>query len=83
MSEVEENGVTAEVDGVAFKIFICLVQVSGDNLGLNRILGFVESFTAHFPCWLCKVKRDEFAQHLVKSATDLGTAETYDKKICR
>ncbi|XP_052003178.1 uncharacterized protein LOC127658113 [Xyrauchen texanus] len=28
-------------------------QITGDNLGLNGILGFVESFSAHYYCRLC------------------------------
>lgn len=34
-------------------VFGTIAQVTGDNLGLNSILGYVESFTAHHYCRMC------------------------------
>jgi len=61
--------------------YSCLVQVTGDNLGLNGILGFVESFTASYPCRLCKVRRDEFSQQLVECEHKLRSRDIYDKDV--
>lgn len=81
MTELETNGFTLEVDGQFYKVYVCLVQVSGDNLGLNGILGYVESFTASYPCRVCKVKRDQFCHHLMESSSAIRTRETYDRDV--
>ena len=44
-----------------YHIIVVLAQVMGDNLGLNGILGYVESFNAIFPCRLCKIKRQDYS----------------------
>jgi hypothetical protein len=33
--------------------------VLGDNLGLNEILGFVQSFNANYSCRFCKIQKDQ------------------------
>ena len=66
MKKLETDGFTVTVDGVDYKIFVVVVQVIGDNLGLNGLLGYVESFTANFPCRLCKVLRTEFNDTFVE-----------------
>lgn len=60
MSELENKGFMLNVDEVKYTVFVVLVQVIGDNLGLNSMLGYVESFTANYPCRLCKLPRDKF-----------------------
>ena len=37
-----------------------LSQVCGDNLGVNGLLGFVESFGANKPCRICSGHKDQF-----------------------
>ncbi|XP_023817614.1 uncharacterized protein LOC111948487 isoform X1 [Oryzias latipes] len=37
-----------------------IVQVTGDNLGLHGIFGFVESFSAHYCCRFCVTEKSEF-----------------------
>ncbi len=34
-----------------------ICQITGDNLGLNGILGYVESFNAHYFCRLCETNK--------------------------
>jgi len=81
MSQLETCGFHLEVNGTEYQIFVCLVQVTGDNLGLNSILGFVESFTATYCCRQCKVKRDDFGNNLTESADVLRCRENYDHDV--
>lgn len=37
-----------------------VVQVTGDNLGLHSIFGFVESFGARYCCRFCLLEKDKF-----------------------
>lgn len=40
--------------------------ILGDNLGLNGVLGFVESFSAHHPCRLGKISNDVLKKSVVE-----------------
>ena len=44
MFELESKGFFIIVDGLSFKNYVVLVQASGDNLGLNGTLGYVELY---------------------------------------
>lgn len=77
MFELESKGFDIIVDGLSFKIYVVLVQVSGDNLGLNGTLGYVESFTANFPCRICKTQREHFSVHLFESEKLLRNRDCY------
>lgn len=48
--DVQENGILLSTN---VTIYFTLGLVFGDNLGLNSILGFVESFSANFYCRIC------------------------------
>ncbi|XP_041919960.1 uncharacterized protein LOC121684096 [Alosa sapidissima] len=45
-----------------FKHMVCgtLVQVTGDNLGMHCLFGFVESFGAHYCCRFCLLEKECF-----------------------
>jgi hypothetical protein len=45
---LEKEGITICIDSKEVRIYLTLVLVLGDNLGLNSILGFQESFSAKF-----------------------------------
>ncbi len=61
MSNLENEGFQLSIHGNIYKIFITMVQVVGDNLGLNSVLGFTESFAASYPCRVCKMRRENFS----------------------
>ena len=52
-------GIDVKTESGIKRIYFALGLVLGDNLGLNSILGFVESFRAHFSCRLCTLSREE------------------------
>lgn len=39
------------------QIYLSLALLLGDNLGLNQMLGFVQSFRANYFCRFCKTNR--------------------------
>ena len=55
---LETQGI--EVKDVAGHVRGSIVQVVGDNLGLNSILGFVESFSSTYCCRLCLLPKYAF-----------------------
>jgi len=83
MTELEANGFTLTLeDGRQYQIFVVMVQLIGDNLGLNGLLGFVESFTANYPCRLCKVPRARFNETFIEDTHLLRTRESYEADVC-
>jgi hypothetical protein len=77
MQDLESSGFELCINGVCHKVFVVVVQVSGDNLGLNGLLGYVESFTANFPCRICKVHRYCFNTQLSECAELMRTRDNY------
>ncbi|RXN29273.1 hypothetical protein ROHU_018591 [Labeo rohita] len=57
INDLGTNGV--EVDTAHFKgtLKIWVAQICGDNLGLNSILGYTESFSGNSVCRWCRVKK--------------------------
>lgn len=50
---LSKEGITVNTDVFKGVIKFHVAAVTGDNLGLHSILGFVESFRANFPCRIC------------------------------
>ena len=58
-----------------------LVLILGDNLGLNGILGFVESFSANCFCRICKIHIDESLRLTTESDFLLRTPKSYEADV--
>lgn len=41
-------------------IYGTIIQVTGDNLGLHSLFGFVESFSARYCCRFCLLEKEDF-----------------------
>lgn len=64
------------------KVLIVTALILGDNLGLNQILGFTESFNANFYCRFCRcnknttrdlcVQKDEFIRNKINYTQDVN-----------
>lgn len=54
---LETNGI--KLPFVDEPVFGTVIQVTGDNLALNSLLGFVESFSATYWCRFCLTTKDE------------------------
>ena len=57
INELKKDGLTIKVDNEFHKVYFDLGLVLGDNLGLNSMLGFTESFATGYPCRICKKTR--------------------------
>ncbi len=53
LHDLETRGVDLLINGISVNYKVILSRITGDNLFLNSILGFVESFSAHYPCRHC------------------------------
>lgn len=74
---LENVGITVIVNGKAEQVYFKLMLVVGDNLGLNSILGFEESFNATYFCRFCRVSKDETKTKCLQNSSMLRTTENY------
>jgi len=56
---LENIGIVINIKGSLYRVFFSLGLILGDNLGLHSVLGFTESFVAHYPCRFCKLSKTE------------------------
>lgn len=78
---LEKSGIeiSIEVQGKKTKIrvYFVLVALIGDNLGLNYITGFNESFVAHHFCRICQADNILCSKLVCESPELLRNAENY------
>lgn len=75
---LEKEGITIIVDSKELKVYFTLVLVLGDNLGLNSVLGFHESFSSTFFCRICKTSKEITKTQTTENISTLRTKESYD-----
>lgn len=68
--------ITLEKDGIRVPLYdhpVCgtIVQVTGDNLGLHSLFGFVESFSARYCCRFCLAEKEDFQTEFSEDSSKL------------
>ena len=58
-----------------------LAQFTADNLGMNQILGFIESFSCDFCCLLCYATRAEMQTKFREVEFTLRTHDAYERDL--
>ncbi|CAD6219950.1 GSCOCG00011537001-RA-CDS, partial [Cotesia congregata] len=54
LNDLKRNGIEVTIDNKQQKIYFDCGLILGDNLGLNGILRFVESFSSGYPRRICR-----------------------------
>ena len=75
------NGVEINVNGQSRQIFFQGVMILGDNLGLNCICGFIESFSAGRYCRVCRAINAQCKNMTEEDPSLLRTVKNYDKDV--
>lgn len=78
---LEAQGIQITVDKMQKNIFLKLIGMTGDNLGLNQMFGLVENFNATFFCRFCKTQRKEIDSIFNESQCELRNKENYEKDL--
>jgi len=81
LKDLQTNGITIQVDSVEITIFFALGLVLGDNLGLNSILGFVESFNANYCCRICRCSKHDLHKMVREVDTLIRNENNYETDI--
>lgn len=58
-----------------------VVQIAGDNLGLNQLCGFVESFSAMHYCRICMADKDVCSSACTDDGLEWRTEEQYSQQL--
>lgn len=74
------------------QVYFTLLLILGDNLGLNSILGFNESFRSNYFCRFCKTHLNETKSQTIENEENLRNIDNYNndclsfsygiKKVC-
>ncbi|KAG5271297.1 hypothetical protein AALO_G00178160 [Alosa alosa] len=65
LAPLVQDILTLETSGIQLSLFDhtvygSIIQVTGDNLGLHSLFGFVESFSARYYCRFCLLEKEDF-----------------------
>lgn len=63
------EGISVETECYTGKVYFGLGLLTGDNLGLHEIAGFVKGFRANYPCRYCKMKLSDLVVCCIEDPT--------------
>lgn len=62
-------------------VFASLCQVTCDNLALNGIFGFIESFACDYFCTLCYATQEQIQQYFSEDLFEMRTKSSYNADL--
>ncbi|KAI5733501.1 hypothetical protein M8J76_012693 [Diaphorina citri] len=77
LNDLQENGIKVKYCEFDVVLKFKVVCLTGDNLGLNGILGFVENFNAAYCCRICYANKEERQTNFYENAKLLRTKNKY------
>lgn len=80
-NNLKTEGITVNVSDSLTRVYFSVALLLGDNLGLNTMLGFTESFRANFFCRFCKCNREETQTMVVEQTEKLRNRNNYDDDV--
>lgn len=81
LNKLATEGVHIKTTYYDGNVRFAVAAIVGDNLGLHSMLGFVEGFTANFPCRICRATREQCGQMLVEDKTLLRNNANYKRDV--
>lgn len=75
---LEEEGIVLNLPQGNVKVYFLLALIVGDNLGLNTILGFTESFSSNYFCRFCKIPKRLTRTLSIYNNESLRNKENYE-----
>ena len=61
------------------KVYFVLLNILGDNLGINTLSGFATFFRANFFCRFCKIDKRNSQKEVLVNKNLIKTVENYDE----
>lgn len=73
---LSRKGITINIDGQIVIVYFECVLVVGDNLGLNCMCGFSQSFTANRYSRICSATYNQAQEMIVENKSLVRTAKS-------
>ncbi|XP_055715103.1 uncharacterized protein LOC129809293 [Phlebotomus papatasi] len=83
LKKLENEGVEINWNGSIKNIKGFLLNICGDNLGLNHLLGFKKNFNSDYFCRICLCKLDEIQYKFREEDFSMRTKETYENDVSK
>lgn len=80
INDLQNNGINVKFNQITNVRFV-VTQLFGDNLGMNSILGFTESFSATYYCRICNLPKSILQTQSVESSTSIRNEKNYAKQL--
>lgn len=74
---LETEGIAVTTENGTSQIYATLFLILGDNLGLNSILGFNESFSSDYFCRICRSPKERTRIESVENSLSLRSIDNY------
>ncbi|XP_018577570.2 uncharacterized protein LOC108915902 isoform X2 [Anoplophora glabripennis] len=81
LNYLRNTGIFLKIQSNEYRLHFCTVSFLGDNLALNTILGFQESFSSNSYCRFCKLLRVDAQNSTLENVQYLRTPENYKDDI--
>ena len=78
---LEKEGLIITIVNKIVRVKFQVILILGDNLGLNSILGFIESFSASHYCRICKASKKLCKRMTVEDTTLLRDKDNYASDV--
>lgn len=75
------EGILIKIKDTLIRVKFQLVLVLGDNLGLNQILGFIDSFNKDYFCRMCRATLKECREECVEDESKLRNRTNYEEDL--
>lgn len=74
---LERDGITVDTPSFQGVVKFTVVQVVGDNLGLNAMLGYTESFSGNYVCRFCRADKEILRSQTVAGAMQQSASQMW------
>lgn len=81
LNSLSTQGIEVICNNIKHTVKFELALIIGDNLGLNQILGFVESFKASSYCRICKLTLKEASTSTRQNSQKMRNMQNYDEDL--
>lgn len=78
-----KEGIELEINSQKRRVYFQCVQILGDNLGINSICGFSESFVANYFCRICSAKSSDCKVMTIENESLIRTVESYEIDVSK
>lgn len=79
--KLQVDGLNIKTNDGHYRVHIEIMQILGDNLGLNTLLGYNNSFSSNYFCRICKRHKKETGTDCVEIANSLRNFTNYEKDV--